>query len=40
MKNFDVTNPFDGSLIRSVSATDAAAAEAALQRAHDLYADR
>ena len=40
MNNIDVTSPFDGSSIRSVPATDAAAAEKALQRAHDLYTDR
>jgi len=37
---FDVDSPFDGELIRTLPYTDENAALEALQRAHDLHADR
>ncbi len=37
---FDVTAAFDGGLIETLDSTPAAAAEAAMQRAFDLHADR
>ncbi len=37
---FDVTSPFDGSLIETLSYTDETATFAALERAHQLHANR
>ena len=37
---FDVTNPFDLSVIDTLPRTDEATAMAALERAHQLYSDR